>query len=45
MTHRYAENRLPPRRKLTWADRKAIRAFWRGAAIFGVLGFLLGWWL
>lgn len=35
MTHRFVENRLPPRRTPTEADRKAVRAFWRGW-VFGI---------
>lgn len=40
MTIRYAESRLPPRPD---PDPKAVRAFWRGAVIFGGIGFLVGW--
>lgn len=41
MTIRYAESRLPPPPKDR--DRNAVRAFWRGAAIFSLLGFICGW--
>lgn len=40
MTIRYAESRLPPPPEV---DRKAVRAFWRGAVIFGLLGLIVGW--
>jgi hypothetical protein len=44
MTIRYAEARLPRQfLPLDAANRKAVRAFWRGAAIFGLLGFVAGW--
>ena len=44
MTIRYAEARLPQRyMSHSAAAQRARRAFWRGAAIFGMLGFLCGW--
>ena len=43
---RSAEARLPRHfLPLDDANRKAWRAFWRGAAIFGLIGFAAGRWL
>jgi hypothetical protein len=43
---RPAESRLPRSLlPLSNANRKVVRAFWRGAAVFGALGFLVGWWI
>lgn len=43
MSIRPTESMLPPRQ--TEADRKAVRAFWRGASIFWLVGFVVGRWI